>query len=83
MGTSVAHPHDGLSLSLEREGEPDTRPTLGEPGDIVFSDRHKRTKTDSTDARPLEVPGSQRWKGCWGRSGGERRSWKVTPRAQS
>lgn len=54
----MAHPHDGLSLSLEREGEPDTRSTLEEPGDIMFSNRHKRTKTDSTDERPLEESGS-------------------------
>lgn len=56
-GASVAHPHGGLPLSLQREGEPGTCSTREEPGDVMFSDRLKRTKPDSTNAWPLEEPG--------------------------
>ena len=56
-GASVAHPHGGLPLSLQREGEPGTCSTREEPGDVMFSDRHKRTKPDSSNAWPLEEPG--------------------------
>lgn len=82
-GERVVHPHGGLPLSLEREGEPDTCSTREEPGDTMFSDHHERTKTESTNARPLEEPGLQRWKGAGDAVGWGRRSRKVTPRAQS